>query len=218
MARGPAINNWQERLNSSKVIKELVLDVGSTLVHPVGEPNRIGECLSELGINAEVALKLDKKYSHQLDLGLMDYQDIIDEYNEITGNSITVEEYFDKLFKCINFNTRLIDFCKASPLRKHILSDNHPHNIEKYEEIQKFSEWTTVQIWSCEVGVAKPDPRIYQILFEKANVKPEECLFIDDKQRNIDAARELGMLGIVFEGNDKLFPKLERLGLLPKPL
>jgi putative hydrolase of the HAD superfamily len=44
---------------------------------------------------------------------------------------------------------------------------------------------------------------IYRLFFEKFSLNPEECLFIDDLKRNIDASRAEGMEGYVFDGDVK---------------
>ena len=54
------------------------------------------------------------------------------------------------------------------------------------------------QIISSEEKVIKPEPEIYQKLFDKFNIKPEECIFADDRAENIEGGRRLGMNGIVF--------------------
>ncbi|SCD89548.1 putative hydrolase of the HAD superfamily [Streptomyces sp. ScaeMP-e83] len=46
--------------------------------------------------------------------------------------------------------------------------------------------------------VAKPDPAIYRIAAERAGVPAERCLFVDDRQENIDAAVALGMTGALY--------------------
>lgn len=51
---------------------------------------------------------------------------------------------------------------------------------------------------SFELGLIKPDPRIYETVLQKLNAKSEEVLFIDDLQKNIDAAQALGIHGIVY--------------------
>lgn len=53
---------------------------------------------------------------------------------------------------------------------------------------------------SARAGVAKPDPRIYRIAADAAGVAVERCLFVDDAAANVDAARELGMTALLFEG------------------
>lgn len=61
-----------------------------------------------------------------------------------------------------------------------------------------------VLVWSYQLGIAKPDPAIYRHTLEKLGVTPDEALFIDDKQVNIDAALALGMRGMLFTTVDKL--------------
>jgi epoxide hydrolase-like predicted phosphatase len=68
-------------------------------------------------------------------------------------------------------------------------------------------------IFSCDVGFRKPDPKIYEIALEKLRCRAEECIFIDDKKRNIDGAERLAMKGIVFEEASKLIEDLSKLGV-----
>ena len=53
-------------------------------------------------------------------------------------------------------------------------------------------------VFSCVEGRAKPDPKIYKIILKRLQAKPEESLFIDDKEEFVHAARNLGMNAIVF--------------------
>lgn len=54
------------------------------------------------------------------------------------------------------------------------------------------------QVISSEEKVIKPNPEIYQRLFNRFNLNPEECIFTDDRAENIEGGRRLGMEGIVF--------------------
>jgi FMN phosphatase YigB (HAD superfamily) len=68
--------------------------------------------------------------------------------------------------------------------------------------------------------MAKPDPAIYRLTLERLGTRPEETLFIDDKQANIDAARALGLIGILFTTVERLREQLIELGFgstLPLP-
>jgi putative hydrolase of the HAD superfamily len=50
-------------------------------------------------------------------------------------------------------------------------------------------------VLSCEVGFAKPDPRIYTMALHSVRADPADALFIDDTPEYVDAARSLGMTG-----------------------
>lgn len=54
---------------------------------------------------------------------------------------------------------------------------------------------------SYELGLLKPDKAIYQSVLARLNAKPEEVIFIDDKRENVEAAKSLGINGIVFDRN-----------------
>ena len=75
---------------------------------------------------------------------------------------------------------------------------------------------------SCEVGMRKPNPKIYGLILEKLNTMPEECLFIDNQEWNIKPARKLGMKAILFKNNKQLFKEKQWQQLfehpIPKPL
>jgi 2-haloacid dehalogenase len=79
-----------------------------------------------------------------------------------------------------------------------------------------FLELFDAIVLSGEVKVAKPDPRIYALLLDKINRPAEECLFIDDSEANVAAARRLGFRTIRFESTEQLESELRRLGMLEK--
>lgn len=70
-----------------------------------------------------------------------------------------------------------------------------------------------VIISSANSGVAKPDPRIYRLLLRALKAKPKECLFIDDKEKNLHPAEKLGMSVLLFTGQEDLERKLRSMGI-----
>ena len=77
-----------------------------------------------------------------------------------------------------------------------------------------------VLVWSYQLGVAKPDPKLYRHTLSELGVEAEETLFIDDKLPNIEAARALGMKAIQFSSVEQLREELMAAGLdgeLPLP-
>jgi HAD superfamily hydrolase (TIGR01509 family) len=71
------------------------------------------------------------------------------------------------------------------------------------------------RVISGHVGVVKPEPRIYQILFERVGRQPSELLFIDDSAPNVRAAEALGMPAIHFRPGVDLKSELVARGALP---
>lgn len=66
-------------------------------------------------------------------------------------------------------------------------------------------------IISAEVGVTKPDVKIYHIALEQANVKADEAVFVDDMLVNIEACELLGMLGVEFRDPQDGLKQLNRI-------
>jgi 2-haloacid dehalogenase len=77
-----------------------------------------------------------------------------------------------------------------------------------------FLHWFEGIVVSGDEKLIKPDPRIYQLLFEKFKIEPEESIFIDDSLKNVEAARELGMVSIHFVKPELLKHQLEEMGVL----
>jgi 2-haloacid dehalogenase len=71
-------------------------------------------------------------------------------------------------------------------------------------------------IVSGEVKLAKPDPAIFQLLLQKINRLPQDCLLIDDSPKNIEAAREMGFVSVLFTTPENLETELFRLNVFPQ--
>ncbi len=74
------------------------------------------------------------------------------------------------------------------------------HIIQHYPIVHLMDEW----ILSFEVGAKKPDRRIFEVIFEKMNVEGREVFYIDDVEKYVEAAREMGIEGMVFKGVEGL--------------
>jgi len=72
-------------------------------------------------------------------------------------------------------------------------------------------------IFSSELRLVKPDPAIYQRCLECLDVSPEQALFIDDRQENVDGAKKLGIHALRFESVTQLQSDLKALGFTPLP-
>lgn len=66
---------------------------------------------------------------------------------------------------------------------------------------------------SCYLGLRKPDPEIYRRVLAITQRKPESCVMIDDRDLNLECARELGMQTIQFQNVAQLRGDLARLGI-----
>lgn len=66
-------------------------------------------------------------------------------------------------------------------------------------------------VLSYDVGLVKPDPKMYQTIIERLKIVPEACVMVDDQARHCAGAMAVGMQAILYENNDQLKTELEAL-------
>jgi putative hydrolase of the HAD superfamily len=66
---------------------------------------------------------------------------------------------------------------------------------------------------SCFLGIRKPDEAIYRLALEATQRKAEECLFIDDREVNLECPREMGLQTILHESASQLRNALSQKGI-----
>ena len=78
------------------------------------------------------------------------------------------------------------------------ITDNIHEIMDYHRENSNFLYYFAGIIVSAELGILKPDPRIYQQLLDEYHLKPEETVFIDDLIVNVEGARAVGMHAFQF--------------------
>ena len=81
--------------------------------------------------------------------------------------------------------------------------------IKKHFDLSFFEEI----FFSCEVGLKKPDPKIFRHVLKTLNLEAHECLFIDDTEENIFVAQKMGFQTIHFKNVPELIRELEKKGI-----
>ena len=114
----------------------------------------------------------------------------------------------------IEGTVQIIEDLKAADFRLHALSnwsaETFPIARERYDCLELFDSI----LLSGEVGLAKPDPRIFELLLQRIQLGPRDCLLIDDASQNVEAAAKLGFRTIVFESPVQLRIRLQEMRLL----
>jgi putative hydrolase of the HAD superfamily len=97
------------------------------------------------------------------------------------------------------------------PEHKVCLVSNAWSGLRAFIARNKFTDVFDHMVISAEVGVMKPDPRIYLLALEELSASPAESVFIDDVLANVKAARSVGMAGIHFTQPEKALEELKHL-------
>jgi putative hydrolase of the HAD superfamily len=80
--------------------------------------------------------------------------------------------------------------------------------LGRFPALAEFTHHT----FSHRLGIAKPDAAIYRHAVEGLGVAAGEILFVDDKEENIRAAREVGMVAVQYTGHGEFVEEMERMG------
>ena len=94
-----------------------------------------------------------------------------------------------------------------------VLSNTDPVHVAYMERTYKFLSLFPVRIYSCRVGVCKPNPLIYKEALLACKVRAQEAVYVDDVPAYAQAAAQLGMHGIVFHSPEQLHSDLRNLGI-----
>lgn len=91
-------------------------------------------------------------------------------------------------------------------------AETFPIALERYD----FLHWFDGRVISGEVGLIKPDPRIYQYLMDRFELRPGDFFYTDDHEPNVIGARDLGIRASLFRGAQGLRAELVDLGFLER--
>ena len=203
-------------------IRNIFVDIGMVLVG-VDLKVAFDRVSSLTGLNhAEINIRLvDDTDILAYERGELTTAEFYRRLSETLGMDITLEEFkqiwrsvlvFDnrngsdllseQLFHQLKRQHRLIALSNTNEMQFEYIADHHP-------VVSEFHQY----VLSYQVGYLKPDPQIYQHALSVASCQPQEALFIDDLEENVEAARELGIQGIRFEGEQRLREELTRLDI-----
>lgn len=91
---------------------------------------------------------------------------------------------------------------------------NFSHKVEQEcSEALTFLPYTDGGILSYREGVIKPQPEIYELLIKRFQLTPEECVFLDDTEENLEAARAFGIHTILYQNQEQALKELKMLGV-----
>ena len=139
------------------------------------------------------------------DLGVSSLDDVVRELSAYRG----VEESYTRELIMLAISRQetiaptaaLIKDLKRAGYRLFVLSNMSRDFIDFLRQQEVYANFEG-DVVSCEEGVVKPMPQIYDILLEKFSLDAEDTIFIDDRRENVDAAAAKGISVFHFDRND----------------
>lgn len=161
--------------------------------------------------------EIRKQYWQDYELGRMDGIEFFQRQIDDLGIDLDPEAVMAKSFELIKVRPEVLEIIKA--LRASgkydlgVLSNNTDEWSDYVENDLGLGEYFDAWISSSHVHVKKPDKEIFDIAASRLGLKNSECLFIDNMERNTDAAEAAGMRGLHYTCPEKLVEGLKQIGI-----
>lgn len=185
-------------------IQNIIFDVGNVLIDFCWE-----KTCETLGFSQEVITAFGRNMIlsdmwNRLDEGIISQEDAINQFIEAMpsyekeirlfwDNAVSFVEEYDYAYD-------MIMTLKKKGYQIYLLS-NYPLEMYKLHwPTFRFFKEVDGYVVSAVEQIRKPDIRIYECLCQRYGLMPEQCLFFDDRQDNVDAAKTAGMEAVLFKG------------------
>jgi epoxide hydrolase-like predicted phosphatase len=132
----------------------------------------------------------------------------------IDGRPVEAEGLLTRMFSGFGWEpamTKAIRHAKAAGLATGLLSNSWGNEYPR----EGWDELFDVVVISGEVGMRKPEARIFHLVAERLGLAPSECVFVDDLEPNIRGAAEVGMVGVHHVTPQQTLDELEALLAIP---
>jgi HAD superfamily hydrolase (TIGR01509 family) len=195
-------------------IRAIIFDFGSVLVQMGDEAPR--QALAEqLGVPLKALYRL--VFDSESALRAMVGEQTIEQHWQAVGAALGVlpaelPEVRARFWSADRVNHELVAYIRTlrPQYKLGLLSNAWGDLRQAMKERFHFDGLFDDLVISAEVGLAKPDPRIFQLSVERLGVQPAEAVLVDDVLANVEAARGVGLQAIHYLNNPQLFQVLER--------
>ncbi len=199
------------------MIRNVVFDIGNVLTD-----FRWKEFLEDKGFDKAMAERIgrasvESRYWREFDRGEWDEEKLMDEFVKLDPEiEKELHQAYDDISGLVtkrDYAIPWIQELQAKGFKVFYLSNfSHKAYVECADALD-FLPYTDGGILSYLEKVVKPDRAIYELLLARYGLKAEECVFLDDMEANVEAAKSLGFSGIVFRTKEQAEEELRSLGV-----
>ncbi len=195
------------------MIKAVLFDFGGVMkdAHPLAMD--ISKMVGLTEEEFESLKEARSKISVLGEKGLISDQEYWQELSKIIGKPVpdnAVEMATNFYRETFVFHQEMFDLVgklKGQGIKTGVLSNIYKFEADVIREKGGYDGFEPV-ILSYEVGLAKPELDIYRLAVEKTGAKPEECIFVDDKEKNLEPAKELGIRTVLFKNPEQAIKEI----------
>lgn len=199
----------------------LIVDFGGVLTTPLQDA--LGHFAESLGIELQDVVRVAlRAYSGAEDdlvvgfeIGRIEEEEFAGAFavrlKEETGTVVDPAGLVEKIFAGLSLEEPMMQAVlrvRKAGFKTALLSNSWGLGLYPRE---RFPEMFDVVVISGEVGMRKPDPKIYEHTIEKLGVAAERCIFVDDHPGHLKTAQEKGMTTVLHRTPPETIQELERL-------
>lgn len=177
-------------------MKNIIFDIGMVLIDFHWEKTMKDLCIPDKVIDILDHNMINHPLWNHFDLDDMPESELISEFKKLSPEcSKYIDLFIDNLEDVIDMFPGADEWLRSLKERGYniYLLSNYPRRLFALHTPKfLFLPYTDGRVVSYECHMTKPDPAIYRSLCEKYNINPEESIFLDDRQANLDAAAALG--------------------------
>lgn len=129
------------------------------------------------------------------------------------GLSYSNEEIYKILRESYEVNEKVEQLAKTLKGKWYkiwVCSNNFPTRIRELNKKFNFLDNFDIHVFSYEVWILKPDPKIFQVLIDKSGIAANKIIYSDDKEEKIQGAKELWIQTFVFHSFDEFIQDLKK--------
>ena len=186
------------------MIKNIVFDFGNVLVSfdPIYMTRQYVSDEADVALVSEVLF--DRLYWDKLDAGAISDEEVVRYSCERLPQRLhgaVADIYYNWIYNIpeIEGMRELVREVKESGKGLYLLSNINIQFSENRAKVDKLKLFDGIGL-SSEIKHVKPEPIIYNTLLERNNLNPRDCIFIDDRQINVDGGEAVGIKGYLFDG------------------
>ena len=194
-------------------LRAVFFDLGGVILRTEHEAPR-QHLAGRLGVEYEdlVRAVFESETSRKASLGVIREEEHWQAVAKKLKRPTEAELIRDEFFAGDVIDHALLDFLRSvKPTVKTGLISNAWSGLRQYIIEHKFEDAFDQMVISAEVGVVKPDARIYHVALEQLGVSPNEAVFVDDFIENVKGAQAVGMSAIHFKDSSATITQLKKL-------
>lgn len=184
-------------MNPHRIIKAIFFDIGGVLVK-VDSSESIKKLSQKLGVSTEkISSGMTRELLCEYEKGHLTtnqfYEQLFINYG--SEHPLEIEKFKSYWLDTLFPHTESVDFLQRANKNFPVwlLSNTNEFHYDLLMQDFPFMKWVDGGTYSFMVGSMKPDTLIYEVAIKKSGFRPEEILFIDDLEVNVQAAQDLGI-------------------------